>query len=186
MQGVRQLPVLPHESVREDGRVETEAHVYCPRRGIAMAVDICRACPRFESVDEHAMRCSPDVPPGPLGVAVGSVVRAGVVCVEETAPAREVLVRLQEGVARIVVVDHQRHVVGLVERGVRPGAVIPVMAADLAHTAYRVDASSLVRATLHGLASSRRRVAVVVTPSGPLGTITDVELLHALATTAGA
>lgn len=181
MEGMRQLPVLPHEVAKEDGGTETSAHVYCPRRAAALSLDTCRGCARFASVDARVLTCAPDVEPGPLGATVGTVVRTGVVCVPETAPAREVLVRLEQGVPRVVVVDREQHVVGIVERGVRPSTVVPITAADLAHGAYRVDASTLVRATLHALASSRRRVAIVVTPSGPLGTITDVELLHALA-----
>jgi hypothetical protein len=182
MHGLRQLPLLPCEAVREDGGASAETQVFCPRRALAMPVEECTRCPRFARVDARALYCAPDVAPGPLGAAVGNVVRGGVVCADERAPAGAVLERLQAGVARVVVVDAEGHVVGLVERGVRPPSLaMPRNAVDLAHSAYRVDATALVRPTLHGLASARRRVAVVVTPAGPLGTVTDVELLHALA-----
>lgn len=182
MYGLRQLPLLPSEAVREDGSAGAETQVFCPRRALAVPVEECTRCPRFARVDAGALYCAPDVAPGPLGAAVGSVVRGGVVRADERAPAGAVLERLEAGVARVVVVDAEGHVVGLVERGVRaPSRATARYAVDLAQSAYRVDAAVLVRRALHGLASARRRVAVVVTPAGPLGTVTDVELLHALA-----
>jgi CBS-domain-containing membrane protein len=180
---------------RIEGRDDAALHltVFCPSKRRSMAVDECRACAHFRNVDAALLECEPQ---GPLravravadamrvgeDVCVGETMSDQIVCVAGDAPAVELIrafSRMCAAIIGAVVVDHDRHVIGVVERGDAMRASESLPARRLAQPVAPVHESLTLAAAVARMATERRRVLPVVDDEAyVVGLISDLDALH--------
>lgn len=188
-------PLLTQTVVHGDGRTSRSLRVFCGRLGRSMALDECSRCAAFLAVesDDDArghVRCRAEGP-GPnaddlrvpdAGFRAGAHASSAPLCVrEEVTPlAVRALFRAHHP-PFVVVVGDDGHVVGLVtEEAVAHLAPGAKTLRELMTSAGAANEALSIDAALVEMALSHRRSLVVVDASGtPVGSLRDVDALHA-------
>lgn len=189
-------PILRLEVVGPDGARRAQLRVFCQRRRRSVLVEDCCECVHRDAETSGvtpSVECTiPSVSLEPRAdaagekVAVGVVLRTGIVVVSESAPLGRASVVLREhGRRSVVIVDNNSVVVGTVhDTGLRRrvGAALVGVVRDVMSRPIAVHERTPVRVALKLLAASHLREAAVVSDAGvPLGLFRDVDGLRWIA-----
>ena len=188
-----------------DGLHRCGLRVFCDVRNRSVSLDVCRECPccvaiNGETDGKGCVRCSPSLDVTPTALAPsGGALRRGVVAVDGAVLVRDIVpLFVERGVRMVVVIDAAGRAEGVVHESqlIRQ---IQDYAHDRAHatrlgwkSAPQGTASAIMfpapmvledvplRAALAAMASAHQRQLVVVDEQGlPVGTLVDVDALHA-------
>lgn len=203
----KRLPVLTLRLARVDGTLAFESNVHCDRRARSVSLETCRACERCTGVGSEPgstwIECRPpsDDQADRAPTSVGRALRRGIAAIEEDVPLKDVVAMfVEQGIPLVVVVDSERHVVGVIresdllaeiramsddDAAGRPLAwrIVGRSPASTAMTWIRTvpEATNLEDALREMAVAHERQILVVSTSEKPIGVLLDVDALLAYA-----
>lgn len=181
-------PVLHQHFVREDGRRVVSLRVFCGRAGSSVPLEVCRRCAVYvgtvDASDGAPPRICCEPPPRPFPATAGATLVEGATAVSAGSPAEHAAALAGDATAPTLVVEPESGaLVGMLRRvDVRGRVRSWATAREIMSPAAALWEGASLHDAVVAMARRHLRAVAIVTASGaPIGILSDVSALSALA-----
>jgi CBS domain-containing protein len=186
-------PIVVTEVVGAERSRNFTLRVFCEKRSESVPLDICRVCaacaeiagdPSGETSWVSCASSAAEVTSASADLKVGAIVNGKTLCVRDNLPIADLMaIMLEQALPLVFVVDSLGAVTGVVSERDLIGRAFeePTAAIGIMSTAHPIHETDPLHRALLQMASSRSRIAPIVTENGLLlGIVRDLEAMAAL------